>query len=513
MHRLWWVMVIVALAAACTSTPATSSPAASQGSVGTAAGSPPSGGAELGAGLAACQDDTSWLCGVVIVPLDPQDPSSPSVPIHYYILGRLDHSVPALEPVFVSPGGPGASIWANHAFVPIDSWLRNHDTVLVDPRGVGASSAISCPALDAGPSTIADQNAAVALCAASLGPSADRYGSVDRALDVEAVRAALGVDTFDYVAASAATTDAQAYAVRFPEHLHALVLDSAFPTSETLRSIYWGVGYPADLLRTTTVQCARTPECHATFPDPAGLLTRLVHTLAKAPIQDPGATAPLSTVVADEGALVGLIMSTGIGPDDLQALPLLAAASKALDGNDPVPLLQLIATYDSRASGGGSNPSVFSAGDGVAVTCTGLDLPWSKSSAIADRPNMLDASLAALPADAFAPFSHAAFASNLGYQSTCLEWPPTNRAERPVPLGTSYPTLPTLVVSGDEDTEAPAEYGAIVAKDFPGSIFALIGGVGHDASAPGYGPCGGELVDAFLDHLTVDPKLCASSDQ
>ena len=67
---------------------------------------------------------------------------------------------------------------------------------------------------------------AVSACARSSAPSADEYGTGDVALDVDAVRKALGVSRFMYYGASYSGVDVQAYAARFPSRLSAVVLDS-----------------------------------------------------------------------------------------------------------------------------------------------------------------------------------------------------------------------------------------------------------------------------------------------
>ena len=49
--------------------------------------------------------------------------------------------------------------------------------------------------------------------------------------------------------ASYATKAEQAYAARFRQHLHALVIDSGFPELDTLGTYFWGFDYPKAWLR------------------------------------------------------------------------------------------------------------------------------------------------------------------------------------------------------------------------------------------------------------------------
>ena len=79
-----------------------------------------------------------------------------------------------------------------------------------------------------------------------------------------------------------------------------------------------------------------------------------------------------------------------------------------------------------------------------------------------------------------------------------------------IPVGAKFPSLPTLIVSGDEDTQAPEEINRLLLSEFPGGTFMLVAGVGHGAANPGWGSCGGRAVATFFDTLRVDPAACAT---
>lgn len=503
------VLVATLLEACATSAPtlsATLGPAAPSAMTASADATP---GSDVGAALPACRDDASWKCGTVSVPIDRRDPAGGSIDIHVYVLPRTDLSRPALEPVVVTPGGPGASIWRDHGFVPIASWQDRHDTVLVEPRGVGASGAIVCPALDAGVGSAAALRAAVVACAAGLGGAADRYGSGDVALDIEDVRTAMGIDTFDYYAASYATAALQAYAVRFPQHLHALVIDSGFPMSETLRSYWWGVDYPAAWIRVNRLLCERDPTCSASYKDPAGLLTRLVERLAAEPAQAPSSPSPPDTVTADEAAMEAILASTGARPDQEKPTAILHAASELLDRGDAEPLLRLVRQHPLWPTAG-SEPTDFSNGDNAAVTCSDIDTAWAKTDPPSAREARLAAAVAALPPDTFTPFTPAGWAAGAApFLDLCLDWPVPDRIEPVIPPGATFPDVPALVLTGDEDTQAPSELSRRIAADFPRSTVAVVAEAGHDAAAPFYGDCAGNLVASFLDTLAANAGACA----
>ena len=73
---------------------------------------------------------------------------------------------------------------------------------MIDQRGTGLSGAIDCPDLQNGWNSVEELRTDIRRCGRSLGGDADRYGTGDIALDVEAVRKALGYDRINYFGGS-----------------------------------------------------------------------------------------------------------------------------------------------------------------------------------------------------------------------------------------------------------------------------------------------------------------------
>jgi hypothetical protein len=121
---------------------------------------------------------------------------------------------------------------------------------------------------------------------------------------------------------------------------------------------------------TTSLLCARDPACQAAYPDPAGLIRRLIAKVAANPVRDPKVNA----AVGDEAAMQAILASTGARPDQLQAKPLLDAAAALLDHGDASRLLQLVSQYPVWG-GGGTDPATFSNGDNAAAICNDIDTP------------------------------------------------------------------------------------------------------------------------------------------
>src|SRR5258706_7728254 len=104
----------------------------------------------VGASLPACNDDPSWRCGTVSVPLGRVHASQATIPVAFYVRSHSDAEHPALEPILTTPGGPGASIWAQRDGPGGRAWRAPHDTVLIERRRVGPSGGLLCAALQGG---------------------------------------------------------------------------------------------------------------------------------------------------------------------------------------------------------------------------------------------------------------------------------------------------------------------------------------------------------------------------
>ncbi|HEX5926443.1 MAG TPA: alpha/beta fold hydrolase [Baekduia sp.] len=123
---------------------------------------------------------------------------------------RRDAARPSLGTI-VGPGGPGSFLIdrATQVVATFAPLLDRRDLVLVDPHGTGRSDPIACRSLAdvaLGFTPHAQMSAAIGACGRELGPRAGAYGNAAVADDLEAVRAALGIERLDLFGASYGTT-------------------------------------------------------------------------------------------------------------------------------------------------------------------------------------------------------------------------------------------------------------------------------------------------------------------
>ena len=446
-------------------------------------------------GFADCDDDVHrapWECATLDVPLDRDDPGAGSITLTVFAIPHTDTSTPAGAPLFAAPGGPGARGIDNYALWLLPAMVRaHHDVVSLDPRGTGTSAAIDCPGLANGAPTVDAYVAAVAECGEQLGDASDLYGGAQRAMDVEALRKKMDYEQIIFYGGSYGGVDVQAYASRYPERLGGLIIDGGFIVDD--RDTFFGTPFPQDAVAQVKAACAASAPCAASTNDPAGVLTQLLGTLSTTPVKQGG------QVVADE-ARVAVLIDQGLGADVI-------AAGIALEQGDPAPITELSAGLDRVGvpPDGSDDPHVFSAGAQMAGWCNDGDVPWDVAASPEVRRAELDAALAAMRDDAFAPWSKAGWRTYSGVDQ-CLGWPPPSRRD-PILTGSATITgIPALLMVGAKDP-GRALASALTTR-FPDRPLIVVPNAEHPSMQAGQ--CIATFTAEFIETLIVPPETpCA----
>lgn len=300
-------------------------------------------------------------CATVEVPVDYHDPDGGSLTLALRRIpaGQPDERIGSL---FLHPGGPGGSgiefLQQAAQLLPAEVQDR-FDLVGFDQRGVGESAPISCVrdkdellAADASPD---DDKELVTLqtllsdfadaCADAAGDDLPRYGTVEAARDLDALREAVGDDQLTYLGISYGTYLGGTYATLFPQNVRALVLDGAVdPTLGSLESLRQQVeGFELAFAHFAEA-CREDPECPVR-PDPAEVYRDLVATAEKAPIptsDDDGRT--LTPSLLETGVIAALYAR--------ETWPALAAGLDAARNGEGDGLLALADAYADRDADG-----------------------------------------------------------------------------------------------------------------------------------------------------------------
>jgi pimeloyl-ACP methyl ester carboxylesterase len=311
------------------------------------------------------------------------------------------------------------------------------------------------------------------------------------ALDVEAVRKMLGYDSLDYYAFSYGTVPEQAYASRFPQHVHALVLDAGFLAYDAAFPVS-PLGVPQAMLQIESLLCRRDPSCHGDVPAAIRYLAARVR-----------AHPVTGRVVVDEVELINLLRHGGEGGSMAPPETVLEIAAALRRGNAK-PLLALALQHPNWP--GPSGPaSEYSQGDNVAVSCDDLPAPWGPNDPRGLRLRKYARALAAFPKQAFAPFSVRAW-NIYNASEECLTWPAPYKAA--VPTTATLRTLPTIIFSGDVDATAPTFLTRRLLTEFPNAHFIIVAGAAHPTI--GQRPdCVPQIAAYFFATLHLGNTSCA----
>ncbi|KQR12640.1 MULTISPECIES: alpha/beta hydrolase [Xanthomonas] len=393
------------------------------------------------------------------------------------------------DPVFFIAGGPGQS--ATQVAAIVDMGLREvrkqRDLFLVDQRGTGGSHPLQCRDGAGKPLEMPGGAAASVTqltdyarqCADGLRNDADpRYFTTTEAIaDLDAVRAALGVQQLNLIGGSYGTRVAQQYAMHYPQHTRSVVLDGVAPNDLVIGGEFARTFEDAIALQAK--QCASTPACAKRFTvDTRTQLRQVVERLRQAPVavdyRDPR-TGALRHEQVTADTVVGLAFGFSYAPETASLLPLVL--DEAAEGRyaSLMALAQMSASDMSDQMNRAMQWSVLCSEDAGRYRA-----PTDKDA------TLLGNEVAEM---FFAP---------------CKVWP-----AKPAPADAAKPftsTLPVLLLSGELDPVTPPRYAQRVLQGLPNGRHIIAPGQGHGVFRLG---CMPKVLSQFLQ--TTDAKALDAS--
>ena len=221
----------------------------------------------------------------------------------------------------------------------------------------------------------------------------------------------------------------------------------------------------------------------------------------------------MTTWRVDVGVLVALVSNAGSDAGVYRELD--AAARAVLEQRDNAPLLRLAAKSISTDDGGPVRE--WSAGQYTAVSCTDYPQAFDLGAPEPVRRAQYRASLDALPADIFAPFTVEEWTTSpVAEFDDCVRWPAPVRDDPPITRQPPLvpPTVPVLVLSGGLDTLTPWTDGAVVAGQMgPSARWVKVENTVHVTALGDVYGCASGLVREFVQHperLATMDVSCAS---
>ena len=465
--------------------------------------------------LTRCRAGNAY-CGTLERPLDPAGEVSGTIGIAFEFYPHRDLTQPALETIVATEGGPGyPTTGSRSSYLALFAPFRdNHDLLLMDNRGTGKSQAIDCDPLQTSAFLFLQ---GVALCGSDLARTSDLYGSGLAADDLAAVLDALGIRQIDLYGDSYGTFFSQTFAGRHPDRLRAVVLDSAYPVENL--SPWYPEAAPAMRHAFESV-CQQSLSCRNLPGDSLKRIEALLNQLRAHPFsgQAHDGDGRAVTVVANPTSLALLVFGNSTGPVVYRELD--AAARFYLEQGDSAPLLRLFAENPLVSQSGlpPYDPTAYSAGLFVAVSCSDYPQVYDMTSPPRDRISQRNASFAVEEKNApgvYAPFTIDEFNSiPLDYSvlDTCVLWPVPSILHppgQPVPPGAMFTAAPVLVLSGTLDSLTPARQGEEAAALFPNAQHILVANSFHVTALDEQDDCASVIVRRFVRDLDPGDTSCA----
>jgi pimeloyl-ACP methyl ester carboxylesterase len=395
---------------------------------------------------------------------------------------------PRVGATFVLAGGPGQSAtgaFDGDALGQLAATYRNRDLIVYDQRGTGRSGLLRCRGLEH--ANLLDPGPSAPGCANRLGAARSLYSTAASVDDMEAIRQRIGAAKIAIYGTSYGTKVALAYAIRHPDHVDRLVLDSVV-TADGPDPFYRSSYQAAP--RALTALCRG--RCGSITRDPVADLRTLLGRLSSAPA--------LGRLVSSRGRsrlaafrhrdLFVVLLAGDLDPALRAGFP--GAVRSALNG-DAAPLLRL-KRRAFQVDAEPPPPSEISSAVYGATSCLDTPFPWSPAAAAVDRTRQADAAIAALPDSAFAPFDRrTSLESDL--LALCRFWPGSPGTDQ---VTGPLPDVPALIVEGEEDLRTPLEDARGVAAQLPHSTLLVAPGVGHSAIGASGARCLTVAFDRFF---------------
>ena len=137
---------------------------------------------------------------------------------------------------------------------------------------------------------------------------------------------------------------------------------------------------------------------------------------------------------------------------------------------------------------------------------------WDPTAAQSTRDAQYQAALSNLAANdpkAFAPFSAPEWiAQPFNEFDYCLQWPTASIPDPPKPANTPFPRVPTLVFTGDLDSNTSPEGAAMVARQFGGTLVENVNYT-HVSALGDFNRCASRIAQRFVRTLSAGDTSCS----
>ncbi|MCC7328474.1 MAG: alpha/beta fold hydrolase [Burkholderiales bacterium] len=425
-------------------------------------------------------------CGELEVAEDRARPEGRRIRIFAAVLPANTVS-PKQDPLLLLAGGPGqAASFLGPFAMRLTELRRTRDVVLIDQRGTGRSSPLSCDAFAPRDDDVFEtdplprgRDCVAQLRAQGVDPA--QYTTTAWIADVEAVRVALGYARWNLWGGSYGTRVAQEYLRRHPERVRTVILDGVAPPEMVITLDVWRTRAAA--LTAIFDACANSAACRTAHPDVAATLDGIEQALGptgrEIDLMDPS-TGAIERRRVTFDIVLAVLQPLTYAPETASLLPQMLVQAAHGDFG---------ALFAANPMLSGNLAEQMNAALHFSVTCA-EDVPRIKAGSDARM-------LAGLPTRRLALQSIA----------VCGVWP---RGRMPGDFADAvHSDKPALLFSGGMDPVTPPAYGAQVLQGLTNGRHIVAPGYGHIVSVHA---CAPRLIAAFVDAAGFDklPPTCVA---
>jgi pimeloyl-ACP methyl ester carboxylesterase len=462
-----------------------------------------------------CANVPGFSCAPLTVPLDRSGKTPGTITLT--VERKSASAAGGQSAVIALAGGPGqaADPLGEDLARTIAPALATRDLLVFDQRGTGHSSPLNCPVFgniaaleNASESTLGPL---VELCALQIGPARGSFTTQESVEDIESIRHAAGYKKLVLYGTSYGTKVALEYAERYPQHVESMVLDSVVPTTGPEP---FGTSRFAAISSALNELCL-DHACNGITTNPVGDLARLVARLRSRPLSGSAydGSGKRHSVSLDELDVLNILEAGDLNPALRALLP--GAVHSALNG-DPDPLLRLnlideglVPSVPIRPSPEAEKTAQEEENNALflATSCEETLFPWQRAATAPTRLAEALGSLHALPASDFYPFDATTALAN-SLVPICASWPDASPAPAaPVAL----PNVPTLILSGGQDTRTPTSDARALASLIPDAQVLVVPYTGHSVLGSDFSGCAQAAVGAFFAGAPVQQCTAATN--
>ncbi len=431
-------------------------------------------------------------CGQLTVPANRSKPGRGTVKL---AVARIHSSspTPQPDPVVYLEGGPGGS-----AISGIDYWtkppanfLANRDLILIDQRGTGFSEPrITCDKLTddfAGDVTVFTEECLRII--RNQGVNVADFNTTESADDIDDLRVALKIPTWNLFGISYGTRLALWIMHRHPEGVRSVVIDSVYPPG-----VAGLAAIPLDLQRSVLAidaDCQAQPGCAAAYPD---LLGQLVSAVDK--LNEHSSTTGASS---RGGRYLNELFHTLYQFDTMPDIPKAISLANHGDVGGSLDLLEGKNVLERHPEKKDEQPPPGARARPHMTEALYHSVECAES-VPATTPDALRAAGKTMAPQLANPFVD----SGLQQIALCNVWSvPRND------LADVHSDIPTLVLAGSYDPITPPEWAQRAQSFLTHSRFQLVVGSGHGTWTAG--DCPKQEITAFIDDPNGPPMDCTGA--